>query len=250
MSSVEHLCRVPRWSSSLSTLTASTAPTAPIATDVSPLPRRCCLGHSCRSRSTTIRRIPSPRSSLRCPPSPRPWQSQPLPTPTSDSLDRLYQQHNATPTRSPPRPWPGPPYTLHRSSLRISSLFHHRARPLGSQHSNADSQRPTRFGILDATDTATLQTRFSPFPSVPPCPPTTPLLIYVPSVPSRLPTFCLLSHPHMLPPNLVASESRLPQLATCKSSQCTWDIQSLQSSSPQTRHRHYSTSALTCNMTH
>jgi hypothetical protein len=203
---------------------------------------------------------PSPRSSLRRPPSPRPWQSQPLPTPTSDSLNRLYQQHNATPTRSPPRPWPGLPCTVSVGALYVSSLFHHLARPLDSRHSNANSRRSTRFGILDATDTATLQTRFSPFPSVPPCPPTTPLLIYVPSVPSRLPTFCLLSHPHMLPPPLVFSalEQVSPScIRVLTSSTCNLQVIAVHlghsvppSSSPQTRHRHYSTSALTCNMTH
>jgi hypothetical protein len=111
MSSVESR---PPWSSSLSTLTAQSQTTLPLIccdgcmpllqlpSPPSPLtslpsqtpPPRAFMS----ARFPTIRRIPHCRS--RRPPSPHPWQSQPLPMSTSDLLDRLYQQHNATPTRS------------------------------------------------------------------------------------------------------------------------------------------------------
>jgi hypothetical protein len=216
---------------------------------------------SCRSGSTTIRRIPhrqdrasdarrhhvhgNPNLSLR-PPATHSIGSISNTMPPPLVLPRGHGQ--VCRVRSP----------LELSTSRHSSI----TSPVlsTSRHSNANSRRSTRFGILDATDTATLQTRFSPFPSVPPCPPTTPLLIYVPSVPSRLPTFCLLSHPHMLPPPLVFSalEQVSPScIRVSTSSTCNLQVIAVHlghsvppSSSPQTRHRHYSTSALTCNMTH
>jgi hypothetical protein len=91
-----------------------TAPIAPVATDVSASPDDV---HVEPSGASLVAKVEAQTPK----PSPRSWQSQLLPTPpTSDSFDRLHQQHNATPTHSPPEARPAA-YGLRRSSPSVLS---------------------------------------------------------------------------------------------------------------------------------